>query len=815
VRLALPKLEPAAVRIAPPAPGAGPEPEPSGAAAAAAGPTAAAGAIGVGPVWPEAGGPPQPTVGRRRDPVDTPLLDDQAWRSWVLAVRLNGTEVSQGSLFLESREGGQLMALAAQLRLWRVKLDDTRLVSMQGELYYPLDAVPGLEQAVDREGLAIVLTIPPSSLEPFDMENDEPAAPLPAQTGTGGFLDYDLLVQAGNGVPQGVGSLVEIGAFGSAGVLTSSLQASDFEGDPSITRLDTTFTRDLPDRRKSLRLGDSLTFGGAFAQPVRFGGIQWATNFAVDPTFVTFPTPAIGGLADQQSVVDVFINNIRQATGDVPAGPFRIGNIPVVTGAGEVQLVVRDLLGRERIVTQPYYVSARLLRQGLHDFSYAAGFQRKNYGDESFDYGDALVSATHRYGLTDSLTLEGHADGELKRQTLAGGGSLRLGRWGVLSGGLGLGLDEGEPGALVELAYEYQSNRFSFGARTSYRTDDFAQAGNDFDRGTRIDQLNLGVELGSIGRLGFLAINQQSHDREDIRSLAATYSIRAGSGNLMLRGARLMGPDDDYALMAIYSVPLGNNRSTSLEIDKTSEGPRARAQFRQGRGASDLGLDYRIAAEIGHEAEHLDARFSYQTTKGAGEVEVERFEGDNNIRAGVTGSIGFVDGQLALSRRLGEAFGMVSTPGFSNVRVYLDNREIGRTDADGRLMLPELRPFEANRVRLEVDDLPLDAQVGNAEAVAVPFARSGVSVGFDLQRVQQATARLVDGTGQPLPAGLRLTSQNGAAWAWVGKDGFAQIAGAEQPVEVAAPSDAGRLSCTIPALPHGEVLPDLGELRCR
>ena len=97
--------------------------------------------------------------------------------------------------------------------------------------------------------------------------------------------------------------------------------------------------------------------------------MQLASNFATDPNFVTFPLPTIGGLAEWNSVAEVFLNNTLRVSEEVPAGPFEIDNLPVVSGAGEVQLRVTDLLGREQFLTQSYYVSPRLLKAGLSDYS--------------------------------------------------------------------------------------------------------------------------------------------------------------------------------------------------------------------------------------------------------------------------------------------------------------------------------------------------------------------------------------------------------------------------------------------------------------
>ncbi len=787
-----------------------PRPAPVAASAAAGMPAVEPAAA---PVWPPEGGGPQPVIGPRRDPVDRPLLDAGAWETWILAVRVNGREVSQGSVVLEEPRFGRLVVPVAQLRLWRIRLDERRILTFQGEPYYPLDAVPGARAALDRTQLVLDLQVPSAQLEPYGVMSEERDRPEPVSA-RGGFLDYDVLVSAGGGVHGRLDGLAEAGVFHELGVLTSGFQVLDMASEPTVNRLDTVFTRDLPDRRETLRLGDSITSGGAFAQPVRFGGLQWGSNFATDPTFVTFPTPAIGGLAEQDSVVDVFVNNLRQATGQVPAGPFQIDNVPVVTGAGEVQLVVRDLLGRERIVTQPYYVSSRLLREGLHDYSYAVGFDRRRYGERSFSYGDPLATATHRYGFNELLTGEAYADAQPDGVSAALGGSARAWNAGVFSGGLGASLSGPGPGGLAQLAYEYQASRFSFGAQTRYATGDFIQAGQGRHSDRRVDQLNLGVDLADLGRLGLLALNRERRGYDSARSMAATYSLQAGPGTILLRGAQFLEPETDWVVTATYALPLGGTRSSSLDLERRQHGGRARAQFRQGRGASDLGLDYRLAAEVGDEASAVDARFSYQTGYGAAELDLQRFDGDDNLRAGVSGSVGLVDGVVRPSRRLGRSFGMVATPGFADVRVYLDNREAGRTDKAGYLMLPALRPYEANRIRLEIEDLPLDARIGSAEAVAVPFERAGVAVDFDVRRERQAIASLVDAAGS-LPAGLQLVSADGSTSAWVAKDGFSRIVGGDAAVEVSGAEGGRSWSCALPPVPADTVLPDLGRIVCR
>ncbi len=98
-----------------------------------------------------------------------------------------------------------------------------------------------------------------------------------------------------------------------------------------------------------------------------------------------------------------------------------------------MRVVVRDLLGREQVISVPFYASASLLAKGLHDFSYEAGAERRNFGTDSNDYGRAFAAATHRLGFTDWLTGEVHAESQLERQTVGLGTVMLAPSVGVFS----------------------------------------------------------------------------------------------------------------------------------------------------------------------------------------------------------------------------------------------------------------------------------------------------------------------------------------------------------------------------------------------
>lgn len=753
----------------------------------------------------------------RVDPLHPPLLEKDRWDELVLAATQNGVPLSDGALFVRSPDGKRLAVALAEARRWRLKIDEGRILTLNGEPWYPIDLIPGATWSVDDAALTAALQIPSDAFERTVL-SAEAAERGPAVAGRGGYLDYDMVYQTGDRVEARLDGLLELGAFAEPGAVASSFLLTDLFGETrDIVRLETQLVHDMPDKRESLRLGDGVTVPGAFAAPIRFGGFQLATSFETDPSFITFPLPTIGGLAENQSVVEVFEENLQRIRRDVPAGPFEIDQLPVLTGAGELQVKVTDLLGRERLVTQSYYVSTRLLRAGLRDFSYELGFPREAYGEESFAYDEPFLATTQRYGFSDTVTLEGRLEASMTRQTAIAGGSLLIPGLGVVSLGLGGSLDEdADAGFLAQLDYEYVGRPFSVGLRTRYASEGFRQLGDLDPQPARIDQASLGLDLGAFGYLGLLALHRDERGAEDELSLSTAYSLTLGPGSLVVSAAKFLEPDDGNAFLVAYSIPLGVTRSVDATVQVDDGKVRGRLQARQGKADSDLGMTWRIATEIGDDGRPVDASIGYDAALASGRLDAVHEDGDSDLRANLAGSVALVDGTARLSRRLGRAFGMVALPGFADVPVYLDNRLAGTTDSTGHLLLPSLRPYESNQIRIDIDKLPLDATVRETETRAVPAARSGMTVRFDIAREHPATARLLDAGGLPLPAGTALAERDGPGRALVGRDGFAQIEGLrEAAVTLEGEIDGRPVACALPVVAAGVAQPDLGELRCR
>jgi outer membrane usher protein len=167
-----------------------------------------------------------------------------------------------------------------------------------------------------------------------------------------------------------------------------------------------------------------------------------------------------------------------------------------------------------------------------------------------------------------------------------------------------------------------------------------------------------------------------------------------------------------------------------------------------------------------------DGQLSSQYRGRAGEVQfgVDRLDGRHGGFAQGHGSLVLMDGQGFASRRIGDAFAVVSTSGVGDVPILYENRVAGRTDGDGYLLLADLRGWQRNRIAIDPDGLAANLDVPAIERLVTPANASGIRVRFALEPVRAATVALHDTDGTPVPAGTRITREDGSE-AIVGFDG--------------------------------------------
>ena len=232
------------------------------------------------------------------------------------------------------------------------------------------------------------------------------------------------------------------------------------------------------------------------------------------------------------STVDVFVNGQPVSSEQVQPGPFEINGIPAVNGAGQMQVVVTDALGRQQVVSQPFYAGTSLLRQGLSEYSVEAGAVRRNYANRSNDYGNAVGAATYRRGMTDSLTAGAHAEAQSQGAAAAGvDGAVQVGTLGIVSGSAAVGGDGSGTGWLGGLGFERNGPRVSLYGRGLYASQGFSQLGDSaLEVRPRLRAFGgLGLNLLPYGSLQFAYGLQTNWTSPSVETFGLGYSLGLGT----------------------------------------------------------------------------------------------------------------------------------------------------------------------------------------------------------------------------------------------------------------------------------------------
>src|SRR3984957_15778077 len=295
------------------------------------------------------------------------------------------------------------------------------------------------------------------------------APQIPVTPAWGSFLNYTLFGSETSGLDprqatfSGASASLEARVFSPYGALSQTgIVGTTTTRDMTMLRLETSFAYSHPESLVTYRAGDSISGALAWTRSIRFGGIQAQRNFAMRSDLITAPLPSFAGSAAVPSTLDVYLNNSKAYTQEVPPGPFQVNNLPLVSG-GEARLVLRDATGREVETTLPFYTSPQMLREDLTYFSVETGYPRIHYGTESDDYvAKEFASMSVRHGMYDWLTLEGHAEEGAGMYNGGAGILARPGNFGILSAAASGSWYQGQPGLQTYLSYETKIWGISF-----------------------------------------------------------------------------------------------------------------------------------------------------------------------------------------------------------------------------------------------------------------------------------------------------------------------------------------------------------------
>jgi outer membrane usher protein len=316
------------------------------------------------------------------------------------------------------------------------------------------------------------------------------------------------------------------------------------------------------------------------------------------------------------------------------------------------------------------------------------------------------------------------------------------------------------------------------------------------------------------GSLGYSWVRAARHDEaRDERFHSLTWSNAWGPVFSYLSVNHSRGGGTGLGLS--LHLPLGHNRSATVTASHANGRNDVVAGLRQtpdydGGWGWDLQAGHRSDAAFGQAAATL------RGDAGEATLGVDRYAGRSGAFGQAAGSVVWMGGGLFASRRVNDSFAVVSTNGVAGVPVLYENRELGVTDADGLLLLPDLRGWQRNRIAIDPDGLGAGYRLPPLEQQATPAGEGAALVVFDIARIHPAFATLLDPAGAPVAAGSEGRVAGTERRFLVGLDGEAwledQAAGDVLELETAA----GTCRYRLPAVPANEAggAVRLGRLPC-
>lgn len=644
----------------------------------------------------------------------------------------------------------------------------------------PLAAIPGLTYSENESAAAVDISCTAACFATQRLGSTPTVKrTAPSARSFGGYLNYDIDAQWVDGGRVNLAGLGEASAFGAWGLLETSWLGAT-EGEARGARLETRWTMDLPRHRLRLRVGDSA-LAGVGGATTRFGGIQLGRHFGLEPSMITYPTPLLAGEADTASTVELYVDGALRARERVQAGPFAFEGGPLVSGAGEAELVVTDILGRQQTITRPFFVSTTMLRRGLSDWSVALGAERRDFGRRSLDYGQSFATARYRVGITNWFT----AEAALETSERAGAAEFAATLAHVTFGQIRLARAQGGAGGATSVAWFRDAEGWSFGVQAEQWDSAFRSLGsNDEARISQSLGANLSMRAGSVGDVSLTAATIESEDDPPARTLALTFTPDYGPGMLSFRLVHTERETSDLAFAINLSLDFNSDVSSSFGYEIDGRGATYRASSQ--RSADAFGRFGWRSRAIAGERQRLEFSGLLRGRFGDTNLQAARTDETVGVRMQHTGSIGWIDHLSFAGRPIRGAFALIDA-GASGVGVSRDRLAVGVTGSDGRVLAVNLRPYDANTIAIRPDDLPLDRAPTTTEIDVAPAEGAGVVVRFAEATRTLRESRVRYANGVVPPRGVVLERPRDGARFPVGTDGRVVLLGA-------APGDVVRLS---------------------
>ena len=700
----------------------------------------------------------------------------------VLRVLLNTED--KGDFFIGITPSFDYLLKVQDLRTMGFTAPDGTTVMLEGELHMPLKSMRGVSFEFDNRQLTLKITADPLLLagQALTLNRGDRIRGLVSQDSSA-FVNYALTsTQSSFTSSNQLGVSAELGVrWGEFLLLSSGNTTQDINNQRKFIRLQTSVTTDDRDTLQRVVLGDFFTSAREFGNGVSLGGLSISKLYGLNPYFTRFPTQRINGVVATPSDLEVYLDGQRIRSERIRPGEFELRDLVAYGGARNVQVQVRDAFGRVQQLNYSLYFSDQALQRGLHEYSYNIGALRRNFGQESNNYGPLALSAFHRYGFSDSVTLGLQSEASKNFYNVGPQGTLAVGNAGILNAALSVSALRAQRGAAALMNYSYQAASFNVGVSVRRDWGAFASLGDPVTVSNRKYEASVvaGYSLNRFGsvsiaysvlaaRDGFVrpdAASLQAIDTallSDRRVTSLGYSVPLVSGRASLQASLshisdrnssnsgnkafiglLYFLDRDYALASSIRGS-GMDHTEQLQFTKNQPvGEGLGFTANASRSSSNLGADAQASGRIQYNAPAFIVQGDVGQRRGFGQTATDS-------RVSIAGGLALVGGQLAMGRPVTESFGLVKVGQLEGVAVAINGQPVGRTSAKGTVFIPSLTPYYDTDITIAPETVPIDYAIPSTLKRVSPSLRGGAIIDFGVTRIQAFSGRLVTGQGGKL-----------------------------------------------------------------
>lgn len=654
-----------------------------------------------------------------------------------------------------------------------VRIDGTEYVSLAS-------MAPGITWRIDEQQSALYIEASPRYFRQQFHSRSYFNAPkgLVYKNDLSAYANYGVDLRGGDD-PEKVTLTVPLETVFHAGSFSafSNFRYTNSEQASQFVRLISAVTRDHRESQTRLTIGDFAATSGVDGGGGLYGGIGFSRNYSIDPYFNRYTGLSVYGEASTESQVEYYLDDRLLFTQQVSPGPFEFQDVRPPSGAHQARMVIKDTFGNTRVVSGDFYFASRLLKPGVHEFSYNAGFERENFGQRSADYGEPVALGFHRAGITEWLTVGGRFELSSAVSNIGGSASVLLSRLGEMDASVSSSSSAFGYGYAATVDYRYTTTLLSVSARIRTLGRDYYNLSikPGYDKTRYLYRAGLSLNARSLGNWSVYYSVRQRHSGLRTKRATVYFSKRIGRfASLVARYTRLSGSFEDDEFFLSLGRPLGRGRSGFINYRKRNRSSHLSARVSKSRPLGE-GFAYTIQAGLQNNSADAELFGEYAGSVGVVSAGYRALNGKSQYRASLAGSVSSVGHGIHFSRPITDGFALVKVDTLGDVDVRLNNQFMGQTNRDGELLIPRLQSYLGNRISIDEKDIPINYEfAGFDQVVATPY-RGGATIAFEGRRLQAFTGQIyIDAQDERKPAeywGLRYEAAGQLQETLVGQSG--------------------------------------------